>query len=144
MSEEKKKTNSSSLESLIWFFLIGGLFVFFIIVPGVRESYKEKKDSQAVARVLDQHNKIIHYYESNKDRVAAFKEIDVSECPLDFREAFYSWVEAYDKYVRTKDSLFHSLSQEKESGEKVQKYTDELLSIAGKYVNLKDDDETQK
>ena len=146
MSEEKNKTKRYILESL-WTLLIGGLFGYFVIahlIPGAIDFYKEMKYGSAIEQVIDQQNKIFHYYEADKDRIAALKEIDVSECPLDFREAFYRWVEAYDKFVRTKDSFFHTLSQEKESGEKFQKYTDELFSIAGKYMNLKDDDETQK
>ena len=138
MSEEKKVKIS------FWGTIVP-IILAFIIISWIHNC---RKDNNEVVRVLDELNGIDRMYKDDKERVAAYKKIDVSECPPDFREAFYRCVEAVDKYVtyRESGSFFHPIdnSQLSEYGKQVGKCIDELNTIAKKYANIEDEKEDQQ
>ena len=106
--------------------------------------YNIRKDSHAVVRVIDEWNGIHRMYKDNKEINAALKKIDVSECPSDFRDAFFRCVEARENYVTylESDSLFHPIKNSKlnEYKEEYSKCIDEMNTTAHKYAKDKNEE----
>lgn len=151
MSKEKEKTKKYIIESLLAL-LIGGIFGYFIIahlIPGAIDFYKEIKYNNAIVSVYDQINQCVSYHKKDKKEfVEALKIIDISDCPSEFKYAFFDYVAAADEFFSYQETnaFFKPLSntKEKELETKYIKSLEELDSIAHKYAKFKDEENSDE
>lgn len=81
-------------------------------VETVVETRNEIKYNHAVVRVCNNIERITRLYK-DKEYINALKEVDLSDCPSDFKEAYYRFVEASDEAIsyRLSGSFFHPISE---------------------------------
>lgn len=149
------ETNMDQPEKSGWFsklhfeslsvLVITGIIGVIMMSPTGKDVINTIRYNHPIVHVLEQISKINHYNQSDKDAVAALKEVDVSDCPMDFRVAYYCYVEAKDKLFREKDSFFHSALEVEKLEMQLQQCLDDLNDVARKYHAVKDkDEETDK
>lgn len=154
-TNQDMETNMGQPEKTGWFsnlhfdslsvLVITGIIGVIMMSPTGKDFIDTIRYNHPIVRVLEQMSKIKHYNQSDKDAVAALKEVDVSDCPMDFRVAFYNYVEAKDKLFREKDSFFHSALEVEKLEMQLQQCLDDLNDVARKYHAIEDKDkETDK